>query len=83
MAGVKGEVQKRGERRGQGVEKRPTGEAERDAARAEDRVPIDARTGEPSEHGLLERPDLQGTDLGDDRRGLADMADREPHDHGG
>jgi hypothetical protein len=44
-----GGVQRRGERRGEGVERRPPGEAERDASRAEDNVPIDARTGRPVE----------------------------------
>jgi hypothetical protein len=44
---AKPEVQKRGDRRGDGVEKRPPGEAERDAARAEDNVPLDAATGQP------------------------------------
>lgn len=81
MAGIKGEVQKRGERRGEGVEKRPDGEAERDAARAEDRVPIDARTGEEIEGGVLERPDVGGEVGNKDRRGLADTNDMEPHDH--
>jgi hypothetical protein len=46
---IKGEVQKRGERRGEAVEKRPDGEAELDAARAEDRVPVDARTGQEAQ----------------------------------
>jgi len=37
-------VQKRGERKGQGVEKRPPGEAELDAARAES-APVGAKAG--------------------------------------
>jgi hypothetical protein len=79
-----GRVQKRGERRGEGVERRPPGEAERDASHAEDNAPLDARTGqeiEPPEAGRLDRGGEQRGDLGDDRRGLADTADREPHDH--
>jgi hypothetical protein len=55
-------VQKRGPRRGDGVERRPPGEAEHDANRAEDNLPLDARTGEPIEpedRGRLERPDVE------------------------
>jgi hypothetical protein len=79
-----GTVRKRGERRGEGVERRPPGEAEHDAKRAEDNVPRNARTGEPiepEELGRLDRGGEQRGDLGEDRRGLADTADREPHDH--
>lgn len=85
MADVKREVGKRGERHGEGVERRPPGEAERDASRAEDNVPLDARSGEPIEppaRGRLERPSHDET-AGEDRRGLADSADTEPHDHDG
>jgi hypothetical protein len=59
MPKPQGEVTKRGPRRGQAVEKRPPGEAERDAERAEDNVPLDAGSGEvvePPERGRLERP---------------------------
>ena len=52
-----GEVQKRGERHGQAVERRPAGEAERDAKRAEDNVPLDARSGEPLEPATRRRSD--------------------------
>jgi hypothetical protein len=75
------EVQKRGERRGEAVEKRPPGEAERDASWAEDNAPLDARTKEPierPERGRLDRGGGQRGDLGADRRG--DTADPEPHD---
>lgn len=78
MANDEGQVRKRGERKGQAVEKQPPGEAERDAAVAEDRVPLDARTGEPSDVGRMERPD-PGSSRGDN---LSDMAEREPHDRG-
>jgi hypothetical protein len=44
---VKGEVQKRGERRGEAVEKRPDGEAERDAARADGDEPLQEGSKEP------------------------------------
>jgi hypothetical protein len=59
MAQVKGDVSKRGERRGQGVEKRSAEEASHDANRAEDNLPLDAATGrplEPESRGRLERP---------------------------
>jgi hypothetical protein len=58
MSQAPNHVNKRGERRGEGVEKQPPGEAERDARRAEDAVPVDSRTGEPieGEEGRLERP---------------------------
>jgi len=52
-------VRKRGKRRGEAVERRPPGEAEREANRPEDRVPLDARTKRPIERpdrGRLERP---------------------------
>jgi hypothetical protein len=42
MPKAQGEVTKRGPRRGQAVEKRPPGEAERDVERVEDQVPRDA-----------------------------------------
>jgi hypothetical protein len=50
----------RGERRGQAVEKKPTGQAERAADRVAGREPLDARTGKPidPDQGRLERPDL-------------------------
>jgi hypothetical protein len=75
------EVGRRGERRGQAVEKRPPGEAEHGADRSAGREPLDARTGqplEPPDRGRLERPDVQGANK--DREELADTADREPHD---
>jgi hypothetical protein len=73
----RGVVHHRGPRRGDAVEKRPTGAAERDAARAEDNVPLDARTKQPIEHGRMERPERGETDaIG--RRGLADMGEPEP-----
>jgi hypothetical protein len=81
-----GEVRKRGERRGEGVERRPPGEAERDASRAEDNVPLDARTKEEIEHtggGRPHRGGEQRGDLGEGGRGRADSADPEPHDHDG
>ena len=58
---------RRGERRGQAVEKKPTGQAERAADRVAGRPPLDARTGRPidPDQGRLERPDL------DDRSGNA------------
>jgi hypothetical protein len=62
MSQARSHVNKRGERRGEAVEKQPPGEAEREAQRAEDNVPLDSRTGrpmEPEEAGRLERP---GTD---------------------
>jgi hypothetical protein len=51
---------RRGERKGQAVEKKPTGEAERAADRVAGREPLDAKTGRPidPDHGRLERPDL-------------------------
>lgn len=52
-----GRVQKRGERHGQGVERRPPGEAENDAKRAEDKVPLDARTGKELPRPPRARPD--------------------------
>jgi len=76
MAPVQGEVQKRGERRGEGVEKRPPGEAERDAKRAEDNVPLDARTGEPidpANRGRRPAPSAVRVDRGKQGRG------RKPH----
>ena len=60
----KGQVRKRGARRGEGVERRPSGEAEHDAKRAEGNVPIDPRTKqpiEPEKRGRLE-PGGQRTD---------------------
>lgn len=47
MTAVKGEVQKRGERRGEAVEKRPADEASRDAARADGDEPIREGSKEP------------------------------------
>jgi hypothetical protein len=51
---------RRGERRGQAVEKKPTGEAERAADRVAGREPLDAGSGRPidPDKGRLERPDL-------------------------
>jgi hypothetical protein len=73
----------RGQIGGQGVRKEPDGEAEREAARAADRAPLDARTGRPManpDEGRLERPDT-GTRADDPSRDqLADSADRQPHD---
>ncbi len=69
----------RGPRRGEAVEKRPAGEAEREASRAEDNVPLDARTKQPVEEGQgrLERPE-RGEPDAIERRGLADMGESEP-----
>jgi hypothetical protein len=84
MSQLKGDVGKRGPRRGEAVERQPPGEAERAASRAEDNQPLDARTKkpiEPPDRGRMERPE-SNSDRGKDRQGLADTADREPHDHG-
>jgi hypothetical protein len=78
----KAEPGSRGERRGQAVEKKPTGVAEHRADRAAGREPIDPKTGqaiEPPEAGRLERPDLPGTNK--DREGLSDTYDQDPHEH--
>jgi hypothetical protein len=58
MSQAPSHVNKRGERKGDAVEKMPAGEAERDARRAEDNVPLDPRTGRPMDPdaGRLERP---------------------------
>ena len=76
-------MKKRGELRGDAVERRPPGEAEDDANRAEDNVPLDARSKQPIEppsRGRLERPAPEQP-AGDDRRGLANSADPEPDDN--
>jgi hypothetical protein len=53
--------ERRGERRGQAVEKKPTGQAERAADRVAGREPLDAGTGRPidPDQGRLERPDVR------------------------
>jgi hypothetical protein len=60
---AKADAKKKGSRwRGQEVERRPTGEAERAADRAAGRTPIDVRTKrpiEPPKQGRLERPDYK------------------------
>jgi hypothetical protein len=81
---AKPDVLKRGERRGEAVEKRPPGEAEHDAARAEDNVPLDAATGAPIEHperGRMDRGGDQPADYGTRDGGLARTTDREPDDN--
>jgi hypothetical protein len=60
---AKTDVKKKGAKwRGQEVERRPTGAAERAADRAAGRTPLDARTKRPvtpPAQGRLERPDYK------------------------
>jgi hypothetical protein len=61
---------RRGPRRGEAVEKRPPGQAEQEAARPEDNVPLDARTGKEIDpkKGLMERRDAGESDVPNDRK---------------
>jgi hypothetical protein len=75
---------RRGDRKGQAVERKPTGVAEQRADRAAGRAPLDAGSGRPMadpDHGRMERPDVGASrGPGKDRQGLADSDDREPED---
>jgi hypothetical protein len=78
----KPEQGRRGELRGQAVEKKPTGVAEHRADRAAGREPIDARTGkaiEPPEAGRLERPEVD--EPSKDRENLSDTYEQDAHEH--
>ncbi len=58
---------RRGPRKGSAVEKRPPGQAEQEAARPEDNVPLDARTGREIDpkKGRMERREAGEFDLPD------------------